>query len=202
MKLLLASNNQHKLSELSRILAPLGVDVVTPKQIGINLGDVDENGDTFAENAKIKAENAYKIAKMPVIADDTGLSVDALNGAPGVYTARYAGENATDKDNVIKLLNNMENVDDTERGAHFTTCIYCIIDDNTTISVVGECFGKIAREPQGDEGFGYDPVFICNKFNKTFALCTPEEKDSTSHRGKALRKFADELKKYCNKEKT
>ncbi|MCR5637118.1 MAG: RdgB/HAM1 family non-canonical purine NTP pyrophosphatase [Clostridiales bacterium] len=193
MEILLASENAHKLEELSRILKPLGFDVVTPRQKGIDLGLVEETGDTLIENSRIKANNARKISGMPVIADDTGLIVEALGGLPGVHTARFAGENATDKENVDKLLNEMKNVPKFKRAAKFVTSICCILSDSITIEVEGECKGEIAFERSGDNGFGYDPVFICEKYGRTFANCTAEEKDSVSHRGNALRKLKDKL---------
>ena len=201
MEILLASENSHKLEELSRILKPLGFDVVTPRQKGIDLGNVDENGDTFIANARIKAKNARKISGMAVIADDTGLIVDALGGLPGVHTARFAGENATDRENVDKLLRDMKNIPKEARAARFVTSVCCIISENITIEAEGECRGEIAFERAGENGFGYDPVFICKKFNKTFANCTAEEKDSVSHRGNALRKLREELLKLNIKDK-
>lgn len=195
MKFLLASNNKHKSEELSRILKPLGITVVTAKEMGIDLGDVEETGETFAENAKIKAESAYALIKMPVVADDTGLMVEALNGKPGVYTARFAGENATDKDNVNKLLSELEKANTDNRKAKFVTSIYCKIDESTVITVEGECHGKIALAPSGTNGFGYDPVFMSDAYDRTFANCTDEEKDRVSHRGCALRKLAEKLSK-------
>ena len=198
MEILLASENKHKLEELSRILKPLGFDVVTPLQKGIDLGRVEENGNTLIENSRIKADNARKISGMAVIADDTGLIVEALNGLPGVYTARFAGENATDKENVDKLLHDMKDIPEFKRTAKFVTSICCILDDNVIIEVQGECKGKIAFERSGKNGFGYDPVFICEKYGKTFANCTAEEKDSVSHRGNALRKLKEKLIKINN----
>lgn len=193
MEILLASENAHKLEELSRILTPLGFDVVTPSQKGINLGCVEENGNTLIENSRIKANNARRISGMPVIADDTGLIVEALNGLPGVHTARFAGENATDNENVDKLLNEMKDVPKFKRTAKFVTSICCILSDDMTVEVEGECRGEIAFERSGENGFGYDPVFICEKYGRTFANCTAEEKDSVSHRGNALRKLREEL---------
>ena len=185
-KFIIASNNKGKAAELDRILNPLGITAVTAKSEGISLDDVDETGTTFAENAFIKAAAAFKKTGMPSVADDSGLVVDALNGEPGVYSARYAGENATDEMRIEKLLRNLEGVPTEKRTAHFVSSICCIIDENTIITAEGTCNGIIAEEPKGDGGFGYDPVFLTDN-GKSFAELTAEEKDKLSHRGKALR---------------
>lgn len=194
MKFIMATNNAHKVIELSRILLPLGIEVVSAKDAGITLDDVEETGATFAENAFLKANSAYKKTGMPVVADDSGLCVDALDGRPGVYSARYGGEGATDSEKNAKLLDELRNVDDENRTAHFTSAICCILDDGTRIDVEGICNGKIAFEPHGNGGFGYDPIFICG--NKCYAELSGEEKDAISHRGIALRKLKAELEKY------
>ena len=194
MKFIMATNNAHKVIELSRILLPLGIEVVSAKDAGITLDDVEETGATFAENAFLKANSAYKKTGMPVVADDSGLCVDALDGRPGVYSARYGGEGATDSEKNAKLLDELRNVDDENRTAHFTSAICCILDDGTRIDVEGICNGKIAFEPHGNGGFGYDPIFICG--NKCYAELSGEEKDAISHRGIALRKLKTELEKY------
>ena len=189
---IIASNNQGKVKELDRILNPLGVTAVTAKSKGITLDDVEETGTTFAENAEIKARAAFERTGMPSIADDSGLCVDALGGEPGVYSARYAGEGATDAQRIEKLLKNMENVPDDKRTAHFTCSICCIIDENTVIKAEGKCFGVIAHAPQGSGGFGYDPVFLTDG-KTSFGELSAEEKDKLSHRGKALRELAEAL---------
>ena len=194
MKFIMATNNAHKVVELSRILKPLGIDVVSAKEAGIVLDEVEETGTTFAENAFLKANAAFKKTGIASVADDSGLSVDALSGRPGVYSARYAGENATDADRYNKLLDEMKDIPDEKRSAHFTCAICCILPDGHKIEVEGVCNGKIAFEPQGDGGFGYDPVFICN--GKSYAQLTAEEKDALSHRGNALRKLKAELDRY------
>lgn len=194
MKFIMATNNAHKVIELSRILLPLGIEVVSAKDAGITLDDVEETGATFAENAFLKANSAYKKTGMPVVADDSGLCVDALDGRPGVYSARYGGEGATDSEKNAKLLDELRNVDDANRNAHFTSAICCILEDGTRIDVEGICNGKIAFEPHGNGGFGYDPIFICG--NKCYAELSGEEKDAISHRGIALRKLKAELEKY------
>ncbi len=197
MKFIIASNNTKKLEELERILNPLGINAVTAKQEGIVLDDVDENGTTFAQNAFLKAYAAFKKSGLPAVADDSGLSVDALDGRPGVYTARYAGENATDEERYLKLLDELKGVPDEKRTAHFTSAICCILPDGTKIEAEGICNGKIALEPCGDGGFGYDPVFMYG--DKSYAQLTAEKKDNISHRGKALRKLKEELEKYFEK---
>lgn len=196
MKFIIATNNQKKLIELERILKPLGIDAVSAKEAGVVLDDVEETGTTFAENAFLKADAAYKKTGMPSVADDSGLSVDALNGRPGVYSARYAGENATDKDRYTKLLGEMKDIPEDERTAHFTSAICCILSDGSKIEVEGRCDGRIAFEPSGDGGFGYDPVFLYGE--RSYAQLTAEEKDKVSHRGKSLRKLQEELQKHFN----
>lgn len=191
-KFLIASNNAHKVIELNRILNPLGINAVTAKEYGVDLGDVEETGTTFAENAEIKARAAFEKTGIPSIADDSGLMVDALDGRPGVYSARYAGENATDEDRYNKLLSEMKDVPDEKRTARFVSSICCIIDNDNIIKVEGYAEGKIGYEPFGEDGFGYDPVFITSN-SKTFAQLSSEEKDSISHRGNALRKLKAEL---------
>lgn len=192
---IIASNNPHKVEELDRILNPLGIKSVTAKDAGINLSEVEETGETFAENARLKAQAAYKISGMPAVADDSGLMVDALNGAPGVFSARYAGENATDAEKISKLLSELKDVPDSERTAAFVSSICCILDDGSMIEVSGRCNGKIAFEPVGEGGFGYDPVFVVAD-GRSFAQLTAEEKDKISHRGNALRALKAELEKY------
>ena len=194
MKFIIATNNPKKLVELERILNPLGIEAVSAKEAGVVLDEVEETGTTFAENAFLKADAAFKKTGMPAVADDSGLSVDALDGRPGVYSARYVGENATDKDRYTKLLNEMKDVPEDKRSAHFTSAICCILPDGSKIEVEGRCDGKIAFEPFGDKGFGYDPVFLYG--DKSYAQLTAEEKDKVSHRGKSLRKLQVELKKY------
>lgn len=196
MKFIIATNNQKKLIELERILKPLGIEAVSAKEAGVILDDVEETGTTFAENAFLKADAAYQKTGMPAVADDSGLSVDALDGKPGVYSARYAGENATDKDRYTKLLDEMKNIPDEKRTAHFTSSICCILQDGTKIQAEGRCDGKIAFEPLGDSGFGYDPVFMYG--DKSYAQLTSEEKDKISHRGKALRMLQEKLKEHFN----
>lgn len=190
----IATNNPGKVREIERILSPLGFTAVTASDRGIDLGSVTEDGDTFAANARIKARHAYDLCRCPVIADDSGLCVDALGGRPGVYSARYGGEDSSYTDKISLLLDELRDVPDGERGAHFSCAVCCILDDNTVIEVEGRCEGMIAKEPSGDGGFGYDPVFTVD--GVSFASVAPEEKDKLSHRGRALRLLRDELVKY------
>lgn len=192
MKYIIATNNPKKLLELERILNPLGIQAVTAKSMGIELEDVEETGTTFAENAQLKARAACKRSGMPAIADDSGLMVDALNGEPGVYSARYAGENATDEQRNTKLLYNLRDVPECNRSARFASAICCTYPDGREINVYGECEGRIAFEPRGKGGFGYDPVFLVEG-DKSYAELSKEEKDKISHRGNALRLLAQKL---------
>lgn len=203
MDFILATNNMKKLAEMQRILAPLGINVVTAKMLGITLPEVVEDGDTFEANAKIKAESACKITGLPAIADDSGLCVDYLDGAPGIYSARFANievhngvnvdneKNADDEENNNLLLKKLEGVDESERTAYYVCAICCIFPDGKEIIVRGECHGIIGFERDGNAGFGYDPLFIIN--GKSFGKYEGEEKDKISHRGNALRKLTKEL---------
>lgn len=187
MKFVVATHNLKKLEELERILTPLDISVSTP-----DLEEVEETGTTFAENAFLKADAACRQTGLPAVADDSGLMVDALNGAPGVYSARYAGEGASDLDRIHKLLNALKAVPQEKRTAKFVSSICCVFPDGSKIVAEGECAGTIAFAPAGSGGFGYDPVFLLD--GKSFAQLTAQEKDKISHRGRALRKFAAQLK--------
>lgn len=191
---IIATGNRHKVEEIKRIVEPLGFTAVTAGERGIDLGDVVEDGKTFADNARIKAEHAYKLCHSPVIADDSGLCVDALGGRPGVYSARYGGHDSGYEKKISMLLDELKDVPEKDRGAHFSCAVCCIIDDDTVIEVEGRCEGSIAFAPSGDGGFGYDPVFFVG--GRSFASITGEEKDKLSHRGKALRMLRDELIKH------
>ena len=191
---LIATNNTHKVEEFKRILKPLGINVLSSREAGVDLGDVEENGTSFKENARIKAMSAYNISSMPCIADDSGLCVDALGGAPGIFTARYGGEELTQKEINDYLLSNMKQVETEKRSAEFVCSICCIINKDIIIEVQGICSGSIAASPSGEDGFGYDPVFLY-KDGRCFGEISPEEKDSISHRGIALRLLRDELNK-------
>lgn len=192
-KFLLASHNKKKLVELSRILEPLGFTVVSPKDIEGGIVEPEENGLTFEENALIKARSGAKETGLPTVADDSGLCVDALDGAPGIYSARYAGT-GNDDDNNALLLKNLENVPEEKRTARFVSSIACVFPDGREFTVRGTVEGKIGYGLQGDGGFGYDPLFISEK--GCFGLLSPEEKDSISHRHNAILKFVEELKNY------
>ena len=199
MKFIIATNNQKKLREMERILNPLGIEAVSAKNAGISLDEVEETGTTFSENAFIKANAAFEKTGMPAVADDSGLCVDALDGRPGIYSARYAGEGATDEDRNNKLLNELKDVPEENRGAHYTSAICCVLPDGSKIEVEGHCEGKIGYEPVGDGGFGYDPIFMHG--DKAFAQLSAKEKDAVSHRGKALRMLKNELEKYLSDQK-
>lgn len=185
MKILIATHNKHKLTEMSRILAPMGYEVVTDTDIGIALTDVEETGTTFMENARIKAESGCRESGLICIADDSGLCVDALGGEPGVYSARYSGVHGDDEGNIVKLLEKLEDVPDEKRTAHFACAICVSFPDGKEITAEGKCEGKIGYEKKGENGFGYDPVFMVG--NKSLAEISADEKDAISHRGNALK---------------
>jgi XTP/dITP diphosphohydrolase len=170
--------------------------VLSLKEAGINI-DVEENGTTFMENAHIKASEIYKIAENSmVLADDSGLAVDILNGEPGVYSARYSGEHGNDKKNNEKLLSKLKGIDFEKRSGKFICAMELIINKDKIINVQGEINGYITEEEKGNNGFGYDPLFYVPEFNKTMAEMSEEEKNSISHRGRALERLKQELKKY------
>ena len=194
-KIVIASNNAGKLREIRAILAPFGLDAVSQKEAGFD-AEVEETGTTFAENAALKAHAVHEALHCAVIADDSGLLVDALDGAPGVYSHRFAGENATDAQRCEKLLELLKDTPAEKRTARFQ-CVLCYVNaagEEQFFS--GVCEGVIGTSPRGENGFGYDPVFFLPKLKKTFAQLTPEEKNAISHRGNALRAFAAELREY------
>jgi XTP/dITP diphosphohydrolase len=180
------------LEEFERILTPLGLRIALRE-----LSEVEETGETFAQNAFLKAESAMKETGLPAIADDSGLMVDALDGAPGVYSARYAGEGGTYDDVIEKLLYEMRGVPEGERTARFVSSICCVFPDGETLRAEGVCEGVIAFEKRGKGGFGYDPVFLCGE--KSFAEMSGAEKDAVSHRGRALRAFSKILEERIGK---
>ena len=192
MELIVATHNPDKIKEFQRILAPLSVSVRTAE-----LGEVEETGATFEENALLKARSACRETGLPAVADDSGLSVDALDGAPGVYSARYAGPGATDAQRIEKLLRALRDVPAEKRGAKFVCAVCCAFPDGSLITARGECGGSVAFAPRGEGGFGYDPVFLIGE--KSFGELSAEEKDRISHRGRALCAFAEKLKKYEGK---
>ena len=187
MKLVLASKNQHKLVEMQTILGQLGLEVVLQSELGIDV-DVEETGTTFAENALLKAKAVMEASHMAAIADDSGLVVDALNGAPGVYSARYGNKNS-DAERTAFLLENMADVPEQQRTGRFVSAIACALPDGRVVTAEGVCEGTILFETRGDNGFGYDPVFYVPRIGKTFAEADGSEKNAISHRGKALEAF-------------
>lgn len=195
MKLVLASKNQKKLKEMNEILSALGMEVCLQSDVGVDI-DVEETGTTFEENSLLKAKTVMEASGLPAIADDSGLCVDALNGAPGVYSARYGGEGLDDVGRYRLLLENMRGM---PRAAKFVSVITCCFPNGDVITSRGECPGTIAFAPQGEGGFGYDPIFFIPSLKKTFAQLTAEEKNAISHRGKALEAFKTELENYMNK---
>lgn len=189
MKAVLASHNRKKMEEMRQILSQLGVEVISQADAGVDL-EPEETGTTFAENARIKARAVMEATGLPAIADDSGLVVDALDGAPGVYSARYGGEGLDDTDRWKLLLKNMENK--TDRACRFVSVICCLLPDGSEVLSRGEVEGQVALAPQGDGGFGYDPVFFLPERGCTMAQLTAEEKNALSHRGRALRAFREE----------
>ena len=194
MKIFIATKNQKKLKELKRILIPMGFDVLSENDYDANFPEVEETGETFEENALIKARAGLKNTGLISVADDSGLCVDYLDGKPGVYSARYAGEPADDLKNNAKLLKALVGINIEQRTAKFVSSIACVFPDGREFTVRGECQGYIAKEPQGNGGFGYDPLFISEK--GCFAVISAAEKDSISHRGRAIENFAQKLKEY------
>ena len=182
-----ATGNPHKLEEFARILAPLGVEVVSPKALGIDL-EVEETGETFGENAYIKAKAFFNATGKPALADDSGLCVDALGGRPGVYSARYHGEDTPYPQKIAALVAELEGMPEQQRTARFTCAICCVLDKNTILRAEEHCEGFIGYEAKGSNGFGYDPILY--RGERTMAELTDEEKDAVSHRGKALRALA------------
>ncbi len=193
-KIVLASNNRGKVRELGEMLAPLDMEVVPQAEFDIE--DADETGLTFVENAIIKARHAAELSGLPAIADDSGLEVDALNGAPGIYSARYAGPGANDEKNLAKLLDALKDVPEEKRTARFQCLLVYMrhAEDPTPIICQGTWEGMITTEPHGENGFGYDPVFYVPQHGCTSAELTPEQKNALSHRGQAIRQLVSVLK--------
>ena len=199
MKVILASKNQHKLTELSAILSQLGFEIALESEYGLDI-DVEEPGTTFEENSFLKADAVMKASGLPVLADDSGLMVDALDGAPGVYSARY-GHKASDKERTAYLLENMKEVPEERRGAKFVCVITCLFPDGRKIVARGECPGVIARAPHGENGFGYDPVFYLPELGMTYAELPSEQKNAISHRARALQDFCRKYQEVQNHDK-
>lgn len=196
MKFVLASHNKGKLEEMQSILGELGVEVVSQSDVGLDL-EPEENGMTFAENARIKAQAVMEASGLPAIADDSGLCVDALQGGPGVYSARYGGEEMSYPEKIRMLLQTMQG--QTPRTCHFACHITCCFPNGEVLDAERKCQGTVAFVPMGEGGFGFDPIFFVPDLKKTFAQLSPEEKNAISHRGNALRAFAEQLKAYLEK---
>ena len=193
MKLILASNNKKKLTELREILSDMDVELLSQREVGCDF-EVEETGTTFAENAYLKAKAVADATGLAAVADDSGLMVEALNGEPGVYSARYApgGHEASDKEKYEYLLSKLVNVE--HRAAKFVSSICCILPDGSIIRTEGECRGEILREPAGEGGFGYDPVFMPQGYDRSMAELGTEVKNRISHRANALREFKKKLR--------
>lgn len=191
MKLILASKNKHKVEEFRRILLPLGWEILPQDTICPDL-EIEETGTTFAENAYLKAMGIYRVTGLPTVADDSGLCVDALDGAPGVYSARYAGEGHNSADNNEKLLREMENVPDEKRTARFVSAICVVFGEDDIVQCEGTCEGTIAHRLHGENGFGYDPLFMVGEHS--FAELDGSAKDAISHRGRALTALYKKMK--------
>lgn len=213
MIFLIATQNQHKRIEFQRILSPLGIDIKTAGELGLSYPDVEETGATFEENALLKARAGCLLSGLPTLADDSGLCVDALDGAPGLYSARWSSEkegtNGDDEANNDKLLRLLAEtgVPDEERTAHYVASIAAVFPDGREYVTRGECYGRIAHRRQGTGGFGYDPLFLVSSagtasneeaskgvFEKTFGEVAPEVKDANSHRARALTNMYEILK--------
>ena len=201
MKVVLASKNPHKLVEISKITEKFGFELVLQSELGVDL-DVEETGTTFEENSYIKAEAVMKATGFPALADDSGIAVDALNGAPGVYSARYGFDDSLDDRGRLELLlKNTEAVPDDKRQAQFICVITMVTPDGNTIQARGELHGMLARAPKGENGFGYDPIFYYPPMGMTTAELAPEVKNQISHRANALKLFYHKLKEagYADK---
>ena len=193
MKLVLATNNEGKVREFARILEPLGIEVMTQKQAGVHVSP-EENGTTFAENARIKAMAVYEATGLPTVADDSGLCIDAMNGEPGVYSARYYGEDTPYEEKNRRIIESLNGVAEEKRTARFVAHITCVLSKDEILDCEGVCEGTIGHKPAGDGGFGYDPIFYLPEYGCTSAELSMEEKNKISHRGKALRAIKDALR--------
>lgn len=201
MKVVLASKNKHKLVEISQITEKFDMELVLESDLGVDI-DVEETGTTFEENSFLKANAVMQATGLPALADDSGIAVDALNGEPGIYSARYGFDDTLDDAGRVQLLlKNMENVPDGQRQAKFVCVITLVTPDGQTIQARGEVHGEVLREVRGEGGFGYDPIFYYPPFGKTLAQVAPEEKNQVSHRAKALQVFYEKLKEagYADK---
>jgi len=194
-RLIIASKNKKKVEEIVDILNDFPFEVVSMEQAGIN-NDIEETGKTFEENAKLKAVEIFKASGEPAFADDSGIEIDYLDGKPGIYSARFAGKDATDDDRNKKILKMLEGVPYEKRTARFICAIALVLSENEHFIVKGICEGIISKEPKGENGFGYDPIFYVPEYNMTTAQMPPAQKHKISHRGKALDLMVEELKKY------
>lgn len=193
MTVILATNNEHKVREIREILGDKLGKTLTLKEAGVS-ADPEENGATFKENALIKAREICRLTSLPALSDDSGLCVNALGGAPGVYSARYSGKDSAD--NTALLLKNLEKAAEagnSDRSAHFSCCVALVFSDGRELTAEGRTFGSITLSPEGEGGFGYDPVFFSPELGKTFAQASEEEKNSVSHRGRALAALKEQL---------
>lgn len=201
MKVVLASKNKHKLEEISKITEKFDMELVLESELGVDI-DVEETGSTFEENSFLKAEAVMKATGLPALADDSGIAVDALNGEPGIYSARYGfDESLDDRGRLNLLLKNTENIPDDKRQAKFVCVITLVTPQGQTIQARGEVHGMLLRAPAGENGFGYDPIFYYPPFGKSLAQVSPEEKNRVSHRANALKVFYEKLKEagYADK---
>ena len=201
MKVVLASKNKHKLVEISKITERFNMELVLQSELGVDI-DVEENGTTFEENSLIKAKAVMEATGLPALADDSGIAVDALNGEPGIYSARYGFDDSLDDWGRLQLLlKNTEHVPDGQRQAQFVCVITMITPEGKIIQARGEIHGELLREPKGENGFGYDPIFYYPPMGKSTAEMTPEDKNQVSHRANALRVFYEKLKEagYADK---
>ena len=197
----MASKNAHKLQEISKITEKFDMELVLESQVGVDI-DVEETGSTFEENSFIKAEAVMKATGLPALADDSGIAVDALNGEPGIYSARYGFDPSLDDWGRLELLlKNTEQVPDGSRQAQFVCVITLVTPEGQVIQARGEAYGELLRQPAGEGGFGYDPIFYYPPLGKSFAELSPEEKNQVSHRAQALKLFYEKLKEagYADK---
>ena len=201
MKVVLASKNRHKLEEISKITEKFGIDLVLQSELGVDI-DVEETGTTFEENSLLKAKAVMEATGLPALADDSGIAVDALNGEPGIYSARYGFDDTLDDWGRLELLlKNTEHVPDGQRQAQFVCVITMVTPEGETIQARGEIHGELLRAPVGKNGFGYDPIFYYPPAGMSTAEMPPEEKNKVSHRANALNVFYDKLKEagYADK---
>ena len=194
-EVVIASKNQGKIAEFSRILRPVGIQIVSSRQIP----DVEESGKTFEENALLKAHAISKFTNLPALADDSGLSVDALDGAPGIYSARWSGTHGDDVANIARLLEDMKNISMPDRGAKFVAVLALVKPDGEELVVRGELRGVIRKSPAGANGFGYDPIFQPESATKTLGQLSPLEKDQISHRAKALALLTPKIRPFLTR---